>query len=164
VKHQFFSQVQDFRVTGCCLYKLDEVLFIALCTLICHGDDFEDMVSFGEEKIDWLRNYIELANGIPSHDTFNRVFQNIDPEHLTQYLKEDGEALINLINEKHISFDGKKIKGVSPRSRGNHGFYIVSAWVNEERLCIGQEKVKDKSNEIIATPKLLDNIDIWVVG
>lgn len=65
-----------------------------------------------------------------------------------------------MVSSNHINFDGKKIKGVSPKSRGNHGLYIVSAWVNEYQLCIGQEKVEDKSNEITAIPKLIETIDI----
>lgn len=160
MRSQYFSQVSDFRVVNRCLHKLEDILFIGLCTIICHGEDFEDMVSFGEERINWLKQYIELPNGIPSHDTFNRVLQYIDPKELIASLTKDGEALINLIEENHIGFDGKKIKGVSPKSRGNTGLYIVSAWVNEQRLCIGQEKVEDKSNEITAIPKLLDQIDI----
>jgi predicted transposase YbfD/YdcC len=157
---QLFCDIKDFRVTGRCIYKLNEILFIALCTIICHGEDFEDMVSFGEEKIEWLKKYLELKNGIPSHDTFNRVLQLIEPEYLREILSDYGRELINLMRENHISFDGKKIKGVSPKSKGNHGLYILSAWVNEEKICIGQEKVQDKSNEITAIPKLLDKLDV----
>lgn len=157
---QLFCDIKDFRVTGRCIYKLNEILFIALCTIICHGEDFEDMVSFGEEKIEWLKKYLELKNGIPSHDTFNRVLQIIEPEYLREILSENIDTLINLIKENHINFDGKKIKGVSPKSKGNRGLYILSAWVNEEKICIGEEKVQDKSNEITAIPKLLDKLDI----
>jgi predicted transposase YbfD/YdcC len=160
IMEQPFANIEDFRVKKRCLYKLEEILFIALCTIICHGDDFEDMVSFGEEKIDWLKSYLELENGIPSHDTFNRVLQFIEPEYFREILLEDGKALVDLVAENHISFDGKKIKGVSPKSRGNHGLYILSAWANEARICIGQEKIQDKSNEITAIPKLLDKLDI----
>lgn len=160
MEHQYFKEVKDFRLQGRCLYKLDEILFISLCTIICHGEDFEDMVSFGEEKIDWLRQFVELRNGIPSHDTFNRVLQHVEPECLRGYLKNDGANLMNLITENHISFDGKKIKGVSPKSRGNHGLYILSAWANESKLCIGQQKVQDKSNEITAIPELIEHLDI----
>jgi predicted transposase YbfD/YdcC len=160
MRHSYFSEVSDFRVVGRCLHKLEDILFIALCTIICHGEDYEDMVAFGEEKTDWLKKYIELPNGIPSHDTFNRVLEQIEPEELRKILSNDGKALIDLLEHHHISFDGKKIKGVSPKSRGNHGLYILSAWVNEKGLCIGQAKVQDKSNEITAIPRLLDELDI----
>ena len=108
MEHQYFKEVKDFRLQGRCLYKLDEILFISLCTIICYGEDFEDMVSFGEEKIDWLRQFVELRNGIPSHDTFNRVLQHVEPKCLREYLKNDGANLMNLITENHISFDEKR--------------------------------------------------------
>lgn len=118
------------------------------------------MVEFGRQRIDWLKTKIKLPNGIPSHDTFNRVFQNIEPQQLKKVLKEDGQALLEHVRGQLINFDGKKLRGASPKSRGNKGLYIVSAWVSENRLCIGQQKVEDKSNEITAIPKLLKEIDI----
>jgi len=129
-----------------CDYLLGDILFIALCTLLSNGEDFEDMEEFGCQRIDWLKKYIALPNGIPSHDTFNRVFQMIDPEQLKKVLKEDGRALIDQVRGQLINFDGKKLRGVSPKNKGNKGLYILSAWVSESRLCIGQQKVKDKSN------------------
>ena len=103
---------------------------------------------------------MKLPNGIPSHDTFNRVLQFIDPEHLNRCLQEDAEQLIESIRGKLVSLDGKKMRGVSPKSRGNKGLYILSSWVGEYRLCLGQKKVKDKSNEITAIPELIDVLDL----
>jgi len=143
-----------------CDYLLSDILFIALCTLLSNGEDFEDMAEFGHQRIAWLKTKIQLPNGIPSHDTFNRVFQIIDPEQLSKVLKEDGKALMEHIEDKLVNLDGKKIRGVSPKSRGNKGLYILSAWVSESRLCIGQKKVQDKSNEITAVPELLKELDI----
>lgn len=118
------------------------------------------MVEYGKEKEDWLRERIRLANGIPSHDTFNRVFQIIEPEELKACLASDGARLLEHFEGGLINFDGKKIRGESPKSRGNDGLFILSAWVSDHRLCIGQEKVQNKSNEITAIPKLLNSIDI----
>lgn len=118
------------------------------------------MVEFGDQREEWLRTILELPNGIPSHDTFNRVLQIIDPESLLVCLVEDGAVLLDCVKGKLINFDGKKIRGANPRSRGNKGLYILSAWVSENRLCIGQKKVKDKSNEINAIPELLDSLDL----
>lgn len=157
---EIFSKVQDPRLKPRCLHKLTDVLFIAFCTLLSNGEDFEDMVEFGHQRTDWLEEILELPNGIPSHDTFNRVLQMVDPEELTTCLGEDASILIESVKGKLISFDGKKMRGVSPTSRGNSGLYILSAWVNENRICIGQEKVQDKSNEITAIPDLIDALDL----
>lgn len=119
-----------------------------------------DMVEYGNEKEEWLRERLSLKNGIPSHDTFNRVFQLIEPEELKACLASDGARLLEQLEGSLINLDGKKIRGESPKSRGNDGLFILSAWVSEYRVCIGQEKVQDKSNEITAIPKILDSIDI----
>ena len=155
-----FNEVDDPRVENRCLHRLKDILFIAFCTLLSNGEDFEDMVEFGHQRYAWLDNMLALPNGIPSHDTFNRVLQMIDPEQLSICLAQDGEQLIESLEGKLVSFDGKKIRGVSPNSRGNKGLYILSAWVGEHRLCIGQKKVKDKSNEITAIPELLACLDL----
>ena len=118
------------------------------------------MVEFGHQRYDWLSEVLELPNGIPSHDTFNRVLQLIDPKHLSDCLDKDGAALLGSLSGKQLAIDGKKLKGVSPRSKGNSGLYILNAWVCENRLCVGQEKVEDKSNEITAIPTLLEQLDI----
>lgn len=155
-----FTEVPDPRVANRCTHKLSDILFIALSTLICNGEDFEDIVEFAHQRRDWLATILELPGGIPSHDTFNRVLQRIDPDMLQQCLGEDGQLLLDTLNEKQISLDGKKIRGVSPTSKGNEGLYILSAWVSENSLCVGQTKVEDKSNEITAIPNLLDTLDI----
>jgi predicted transposase YbfD/YdcC len=118
------------------------------------------MVTFGKERYDWLKTKLELPNGLPSHNTFNRAFQIIDPEELRVVLAKDGRALLQSVKDKLIVFDGKKLRGVSPKSRGNKGLFILNAWVSENRLCIGQSKVMDKSNEITAIPTLLNQLTL----
>lgn len=157
---RIFSKVDDPRVEGRCLHRLKDILFIAFCTLLSNGEDYEDMVEFCEQRHEWLKGVLELPNGIPSHDTFNRVLQMVDPVQLGKCLSEDAQILIESIQGKLVSFDGKKMKGVSPKSRGNAGLFILSAWVGEQRLCIGQQKVDDKSNEIKAIPELIDTLDL----
>jgi len=157
---RIFSKVDDPRVESRCLHRLKDILFIAFCTLLSNGEDFEDMVEFGKQRLDWLKGILELPNGIPSHDTFNRVLQLIDPEQLTICLSGDGGLLIEGVKNKLVSLDGKKMRGVSPKSRGNKGLFILSAWVGEHRLCLGQQKVEGKSNEITAIPKLIDTLDL----
>lgn len=157
---EIFARIPDSRVKGRCLHKVSDILFIALCTLLSNGEDFEDMVTFAKERHEWLLTKIELPNGIPSHDTFNRVLQLIDPELFSRFIQEDGASLLDHVAEHVINLDGKKIRGVSPHSRGNRGLYILSAWVGEHNLCIGQLKVEDKSNEITAIPQVLREIDL----
>lgn len=157
---KIFSKVDDPRVESRCLHLLKDILFIAFCTLLSNGEDFEDMVEFAKQRLEWLEEVLELPNGIPSHDTFNRVLQCIDPQQLGVCLSEDGKHLIESVKGKLVNFDGKKLKGVSPKSRGNQGLFILSAWVGENRLCIGQQKVEDKSNEITAIPELIDLLDL----
>ena len=118
------------------------------------------MVEFGSQRAVWLTELLALPNGIPSHDTFNRVLQLIDPDALSACLGQDGEYLLGHLDQKQLCFDGKKLKGSSPRSKGNQGLYILNAWVAENRVCIGQKKVGEKSNEITAIPELLSELDI----
>lgn len=158
--HTLFAEVDDPRVVSRCQHKLSDILFIAISTLICNGEDFEDMVEFAHQRCDWLTEILELPNGIPSHDTFNRVLQLINPQALQKCLQTDGQALLDTLNEKQINVDGKKLRGVSPTSKGNEGLYILSAWVSENQLCAGQRKVEEKSNEISAIPELLNSLEI----
>lgn len=118
------------------------------------------MAFFAKERKDWLADYLTDPGITPSHDTFNRIFQIVDPEHLSEGLAQDGRRLIDSLNGKLINIDGKKLKGNDPTSRGNHGLFILNAWVGENSLCIGQRKVMDKSNEITAIPALLDELEL----
>lgn len=159
---EIFEPVQEFRRINRCWHKLEDILFISLCTLIANGEDIPDMVTFGKEKRTWLEQYIELPNGIPSIDTFSRVLEAVNPKELSSCLERHGLMLFNRISDGltgvQINFDGKKIKGASPHSRGNKGLFILSAWVSEYQISIGEVKVNNKSNEITAIPELLDEL------
>lgn len=156
----YFSDIADPRQAKKCSHLLSDILLIGLCSYLSNGEDYEDMVLFGQTKAHLLPDFFSLPNGVPSHDTFNRVFQLIDPKVLGQSLQSYGKDIVSVLAEKQICIDGKKLKGVSPKSRGNKGFYLVNAWVSENRLCVGQAKVQDKHNEIMAIPQLLKEIDI----
>lgn len=156
----YFSTVKDHRMVNKCKHKLSDILFIGLLTYLSNGDDFEDMVLFGKTHKTFLQEYIGLANGIPSVDTFERVFSAINPDVLRICLNDYGKNVVNLLSEKQICIDGKKLRGVSPTSCGNQGLYILNAWVAENRICVGQQRVENKSNEITAIPILIEQIDI----
>lgn len=156
----YFSEIEDFRMVNKCNHLLSDILLIGLFTYLSNGEDYEDMVLFAENHPDFVGEYCQLPNGIPSHDTFNRVFSSLNPSVLNKCLTDCGRAILDTLSEKQICIDGKKIKGAVPRSRGNSGLYIVNAWVSENELCIGQRKVEEKSNELTAIPEIINDLDI----
>ena len=103
---------------------------------------------------------LSLPHGVPSEDTFERVFKRLVPAELEACLRCYGHSILRDLSEKQIVIDGKKQRGVSPTTRGNKGLYLLNVWVSENRFCIAQHKVEDKSNEITAIPAALDAIDI----
>lgn len=157
---EYFGSVEDFRMENKCSHKLSDILLIGLFTYLSNGEDYEDMVLFAHSHRDFVQEFCVLKNGIPSHDTFNRVFSLLHPDVLRSCLNDYGKSMVGILSEKQICFDGKKLRGTNPGSRDNEGLYIVNAWFAENRLCIGQKKVEDKSNEITAIPKLIKEIDI----
>jgi hypothetical protein len=102
----YLSSIEDFRIENKCLHKLSDILFIGLSTYLSSGEDYEDMALFAKTHEDFLKEYISLSNGIPSHDTFNRVFSSLNPELLRQCLTDYGKDIVGLLSEKQICFDG----------------------------------------------------------
>jgi predicted transposase YbfD/YdcC len=157
----YFEQIEDPRVVGRCLHPLSDILKIAVCTYLTGGTDFQDMYLFCKERgRDLKGTFLELPNGTPSVDTFERVIKRLKPEALTQCLHDYGKELLLKLSEKQIVLDGKKLRGASPTSKGFDGIHILNAWVAENRICVGQQKIDEKSNEITAIPDVLDSLDI----
>ena len=156
----YFTEVSDPRVEGRCLHLLSDILMISLLTYLTGGTDYQDMHLFTKERGWEFEGLLQLPHGVPSPDTFERVFKKLKSESLHNCLESYGKEILGSLSEKQIVLDGKKWKGVSPNSKGNSGLYILNAWVSENRLCIGQEKVEEKSNEITAIPKVLESLDI----
>ncbi len=156
----YFASVPDPRVVGRCDHLLSDILLIAICTYLTGGSDYQDMHLFGKERSEQLSSLLALPNGVPSADTFERVFKRLDSQAFEQCLHHYGQALLSDLCEKQLILDGKKLKGASPTSLGNSGLYLLNAWVSENKFCMGQRQVEDKSNEITAIPELLDSIDI----
>jgi len=156
----YFSEIEDPRVEGRCLHLLSDILMIALLTYLTGGTDYQDMYLLATERGREFADLLQLPNGIPSVDTFERVFKRLKSESLQSCLDSYGKEILDSLSEKQIVLDGKKLKGVSPNSKGNSGLYILNAWVSENRFCVGQEKVEEKSNEITAIPKVLASLDI----
>lgn len=156
----YFSEIRDPRVTGRCLHLLSDILRIGLCTYLTGGSDYQDMHLFGIERGSQLDGLLRLPNGVPSEDTFERVFKRICPEELENCLRNYGHSILSDLSGKQIVIDGKKQRGASPTTNGNRGLYLLNAWVSENRFCIAQSKVEDKSNKITAIPQVLSDIDI----
>ena len=154
-----FSTVPDHRVTGRCTYPLPDLLTIALLTYLCGGEDYVDMSEFAYER---ARDFGLLAEceASPSPDTFERLMSAVAPDEIGRCLAEYGRTFLDTLSEKQVVLDGKKLRGVSPRSHGTRGDYLMNAFVSENQLFVGQVRLKDKENEITAVPQLLDKLDI----
>lgn len=158
VKH--FSKVKDPRIDRTKRHQLLDILIIAICGVICGADSWVDIELFGKTKIAWLKSFLKLPNGIPSHDTFGRVFAAIDPEEFESSFMEWVQAINQLTQGQVIAIDGKQLRGSHDKHTGKSAIYMVSAWATENQLVLGQRKVDDKSNEITAIPKLLKLLEI----
>ena len=156
----YFLEVEDPRVVNRCSHLLSDVLMISLLTYLTGGTDYQDMHLFAKKRGHEFEGLLSLPNGAPSPDTFERVFKKLKSDSLQTCLEHYGKSILGSLSEKQIVLDGKKLKGVSPSSKGNSGLYILNAWVSENRFCIGQEQVEEKSNEITAIPKILASLDI----
>ena len=140
------------------LHKLIDIIVIGLLTVLCYGSDFDDMESFGNTRIDWLKRFLELPNGIPDSDTFRRVFERLNPDTLQDCLNQWLVAQRELNAGEIVNIDGKTIRG--SENDEHKAYHVVSAWAAENRITLGQTKTSKKSNEITAIPELLDMINI----
>jgi predicted transposase YbfD/YdcC len=153
------SEVRDARRQGGHLrHKLLDILVIGLCTVIIRGAYFDEMEEFGREREAWFRQFLELPNGIPDADTFRRVFEKVNPAELMKALQE-WLCEMSEAGGREVNIDGKTMRG-SGRGDGQKAVHMVSAWVNENNLTLGEIATSEKSNEITAIPQLLDTIDI----
>ena len=152
------EEVPDPRVTATVDHDLPDILTIALCTVLCGGDSFYDMEEFGEVRLDWLRTFLRLRHGAPTHDTYNRVFQALDPEKFGDGLARWTQSVRAVLGGEVVALDGKAVRRAL--NRGQDPRVIVSAWATESGLLLGQRKVENKSNEITAVPELLRALEL----
>lgn len=155
-----FGDLPDPRIERTKLHKLLDILAITICAVICWADDWVEVALFGEAKENWLRTFLELPNGIPSHDTFTRVFARLDPEEFRKRFLEWVQAVYELSSGQVVAIDGKKLRGSQDGMLGRGVIDMVSAWASENELVLGQIKVDDKSNEITAIPQLLQILEL----
>ena len=152
---EYFSKVSDPRVERTRDHKLIDIIAIAIGTVIYGAEGWVDIELFGKSKLPWLKTFLELPNGIPSHDTFGRVFARIDAQQFQVAFYEWVWAVNDIIQGQIINIDGKQLRGSKDKVLGKRAIYMVSAWAEENELVLGQRKVDEKSNEIPAIPELL---------
>lgn len=149
-----FAQLPDPRQQSKVLHRLDEVLIIALCAVLCDCDSFTDLEDFAQLHQPWLCNFLELANGTPSHDVFRNVLIALRPETLIHILT----GWCKDLSGKHIAIDGKALRGTHDAEQGKYLVHLVRAWVDAESLSAGQVTCAEKSNEIEAIPRRLNSL------
>lgn len=163
---EIFEKIPDFRTKSLVRYRLSELLVISLCAVLSGADDFEEISSYGKEKEDFLRQFLELKGGIPSHDTFRRVFAQMDVKSFENCLVEHSQAIVDglrsnyQIDIEQINIDGKVLRATGERGKKTAAICIVSAWLSDYNLSLGQSKVSKKSNEKTAIPKIVKSVDV----
>jgi predicted transposase YbfD/YdcC len=157
--HKHFSGIQDHRVNRTKKHPLINIIFIALCAVICGAEDWVSIERFGNMRFDWLSQFLDLSAGIPSHDTFNRVFGLIDSQSFARQFMLWAECLAEKL-KKVVSFDGKSMRATKNITEGLGPLHLVNVWCSENQLVLGQELVSNKSNEITAIPKLLELLEL----
>jgi len=158
VKH--FEGLADPRRGNAKAHIFLEILIIAILATICGADGWSDVELFGKNKKAWLKTFLKLPKGIPSHDTFGRVFAKLKPEEFQQRFIEWVQAVESLTAGQVIAVDGKKLRRSHDQATGKAAIYMVSAWATQNQLVLGQTKVAEKSNEITAIPELLQLLEI----
>ena len=152
------SIITDPRVNRTKDHALIDILVIAICGLLCRAETFNDLEDFGRAKQDWFKTFLALPNGIPSHDTFNRVFSALDPKQFLEAFINWTQSLRQAVPDEIVAMDGKALRRALTADKNPK--YIVSAWAEENGLVLGQLKVDEKSNEITAVPQLLRVLEL----
>ena len=153
-----FRALPDPRVVGRTCYLLVDIIVMAICAVIGNCDDWPDIALFARQRESWFRRFLKLDNGVPSHDTFERVFAALDPRALERCCLAWLRDVANLVGVGQIAIDGKTLRGSA--SATLRPLHLVSAWATQAQLTLGHVAVDGKSNEITAIPKLLELLDL----
>ena len=151
-----FAGLADPRATRRCDHRLIDILVIAVCAVIACAESWEDIALYGRSKRIWLKSFLALPNGIPSHDTFRRVFMLIDPDAFEACFARWAQSLTGEVEREVVAIDGKTVRRSGSRRHDHGPLHLVSAWASDQGLVLGQREVDGKSNEIAAIPELLD--------
>jgi predicted transposase YbfD/YdcC len=154
-----FAALPDPRVARTRRHALLDVVTLAVCAIVCAADTWVDVERWGKAKRPWLRTWLDLPHGIPSHDTFGRVFGALDPVAFEACFLGWVRALAAAADGQVVAIDGKTLRRSHDRVAGRNPLHLVSAWAAEQRLVLGQVATADRSNEIVAIPALLDVLE-----
>jgi len=155
-----FQELEDPRIERHKHHSLDDILFIAICAFICGADKWTEVVDFGLAKEKWFKKFLSLPHGIPSHDTFGRVFSLICPSEFRACFLAWVKSISKITEGEIVAIDGKTLRRSHDRSNKTAAIHMVSAWACENGLVLGQLKTEEKSNEITAIPKLLKLLEL----
>ncbi len=157
---EHFAPLEDPRVERTKAHDLLNMLTIAICAVICGADGWTSVETFGKAKLTWFETFLDVPNGIPSHDTFGRVFARVDPETFQNCFSSWVHSVVAVTGGQVIAIDGKRLRHSYDTWSSKAAIHMVSAWASENHLVLGQRKVDAKSNEITAIPALLELLEI----
>jgi len=155
-----FEQLVDPRMDRTKLHLLEDIVMLTIMAVICGADSYTEIYEFGIAKEVWLKTFLKLANGIPSHDTIGRVMNSIYPEEFEHCFIQWVLKSVNLTEGELVSIDGKTLRRSYNKQDDKAAIHMVSAWANKNRMVLGQIKTEEKSNEITAIPELLKKLVI----
>ena len=155
-----FDSLEDPRIERCRLHPLRDLVFIAVCALIGSANDFVALEQFGRTRRAWLEKFLELPNGVPSHDPFGHVFAALDAEPFIRCFLSWVASIHEITAGQVVRIDGQTARASLDRAQGKHPLHVVSAWASANRLVLGQVMVDEKSNAITALPRLLEMLEL----
>lgn len=156
----YFKNIEDPRIERNKRHLLWDILVLTVCAVICGCETWEDIEIYGNEKKRWLKKFLKLPNGIPSHDTIRRVFIRLDPQQLQECFLGWVQAIREERQVEIVAIDGKTVRRSHDQAAGRGPLHLISAWAHENRLVLGQLKTDEGSNEITAIPKLLGLLEL----
>lgn len=157
---EHFAGLEDPRAEHLVDHQLVDIVIIAICGVICGAETWTDIELFGQERRSWLEQFLDMSHGVPSHDTFGRVFARIDTQQFQQCFISWVQAVFQETHGQVVAVDGKTARRSHDRSKGQEAIHMVSVWATASHLVLAQQKIEEKSNEIRAIPELLRLLDI----
>src|SRR5919199_2054726 len=157
---QYFGAIEDPRCSGTVGHRLLDIVVIAVCAVVACAESWCDIALYGRSKLAWFRTFLELPNGIPSPDTFRRVFMLIDPDAFEMCFTRWVQAWARGVEREVVALDGKTVRRSGSRRHDHGPLHVISAWASDQGLALGQRAVDGKSNEITAIPELLETLHL----